>query len=124
MGEGFVVDGSYQGYVFLNWAAGQFETEKKEKRPYYNMFVLSPVSDYSSEDYKAFGYKAEKKKCISADVWEGLNPGDQVRLFFDDKSRVVSAALDGVVPDDAVSDDTASDRDILGPPVSRVNLPF
>ena len=53
------------------------------------------VSDYSSEDYEASGYKAEKKKCISPEVWQGLNPGDQVRLFFDDKSRVVSAALDG-----------------------------
>ena len=64
MSEGFVVDGSYQGYVFLGWAAGQFETARKEKRPYYNMFVLSPVSDYSSEGYKVFGYKAEKKKCM------------------------------------------------------------
>ena len=59
------------------------------------MFVLSPISAYSSEDYEASGYKAEKKKCISPEVWQGLNPGDQVRLFFDDKSRVVSAALDG-----------------------------
>ena len=63
MGEGFVVESSYPGYVFLGWAAGKFETERKEKRPYYNMFVLSPVSDYSSEDYEASGYKAEKKKC-------------------------------------------------------------
>ena len=119
MGEGFVVDGSYQGYVFLGWAAGQFETARKEKRPYYNMFVLSPVSDYSSEDYEASGYKAEKKKCISADVWEGLNPGDQVRLFFDDKTRVVSAALDGVVPDDA-----ASDRNVLDATISNGDWPF
>ena len=52
MGEGFVVEADYQGYVFLGWAAGKFETERKEKRPYYNMFVLSPVSDYSSEDYE------------------------------------------------------------------------
>lgn len=91
----FSTESSYQGCVFLGWAAGKFETERKEKRPYYNMFVLSPVSDYSSEDYEASGYKAEKKKCISPEVWQGLNPGDQVRLFFDDKSRVVSAALDG-----------------------------
>ena len=94
-GESFYVDTSYQGSVFLGWATGTFETERKEKRPYYNMFVLSPVSSYVSEDYQAFGFKAEKKKCISASVWEGLHPGDQVRLFFDDKGRVISAALDG-----------------------------
>lgn len=93
--ENFMVDTNYQGYVFLGWATGVFETERKEKRPYYNMFILSPVSDYVSADYEAFGFKAEKKKCISASVWEGLNPGDQVRLFFDDKGRVISAALDG-----------------------------
>ena len=75
MGEGFVVEADYQGYVFLGWAAGKFETERKEKRPYYNMFVLSPISAYSSEDYEASGYKAEKKKCISPEVWQGLNPG-------------------------------------------------
>ena len=33
MGEGFVVEADYQGYVFLGWAAGKFETERKEKRP-------------------------------------------------------------------------------------------
>jgi len=26
---------------------------------------------------------------------EGLNPGDRVKLFFDDKGRVQAAALDG-----------------------------
>lgn len=62
--ESFYVDTSYQGSVFLGWATGTFETERKEKRPYYNMFVLSPVSSYVSEDYQAFGFKAEKKKCI------------------------------------------------------------
>ncbi len=31
MGEGFAVESSYQGYVFLGWAAGQFETEAKEE---------------------------------------------------------------------------------------------
>ena len=62
--------------------------------PYYNMFVLSPVSSFQSEDYKAYGLKAEKKKCLSEKVWEGLEPGDKVRLFFDDKGRIIEAALD------------------------------
>lgn len=95
MGEEFIVESGYDGYVFLGWAKGQFEAENGEKRPYFNMYVLSPVSTYQSEDYEASGYKAEKKKCLSEEVWKDLNPGDKVRLFFDDKGRVVEAALDG-----------------------------
>ena len=62
--------------------------------PYANMFVLTPVSTYESEDYKAFGMKAEKKKCLSPEVWKDLEIGNRVKLFFDDKQRVVMAALD------------------------------
>ena len=95
MGEKeFQVSTAYYGYVFLGWAKGQFEPEKGRKMPYYNMFVLSPVSSFQSEDYKAYGLKAEKKKCLSEKVWEGLEPGDKVRLFFDDKGRIIEAALD------------------------------
>lgn len=94
----FVVSPDYAGYVFLGWASGRFDAAaddgSTEKKDYHNMYVLSPVSDYESEDYHAFGYKAEKKKCISPDVWKGLNIGDRVRLFFDDKKRVVMAVLD------------------------------
>ncbi len=89
------IDPAYQGYVFLGWASGLFEPKSGEKRPYHNMYVFSPVSDYVSDEYEASGFKAEKKKCISPDVWAGMNPGDKVRLFFDDKGRVVEAALDG-----------------------------
>ncbi len=94
MSKGFTVDTEYQGYVFLGSAQGRFETSDGRKVPYFNMFVLSPVSTYSSDDYKAFGFKAEKKKCVSADAWLGFNPGDKVKLFFDDKGRVQTAALD------------------------------
>ena len=88
---------AYQGYVFLGWAAGLFEAKTQtgtEKRPYYNMYVFSPVSDFRSDEYEASGFKAEKKKCISPDVWKGLEPGDKVKLFFDDKQKVIQAALD------------------------------
>ena len=94
MGEEFIVDTSYQGYVFLGSAQGMFEAQFGQKRPYYNMYVLSPVSSYQSEDYKASGFKAEKKKCIDSGVWEGFHPGDKVKLFFDDKSRIIAAGLD------------------------------
>ncbi len=93
MSKKLEVDTAYQGYVFLGWASGMFEAAKDRKLPYYNMFVFSPVSTYESEDYKAFGFKAEKKKCISPDVWTGLEPGNKVKLFFDDKGRVIEAAL-------------------------------
>ena len=95
MGKEFTVSADYEGYVFLGWASGMFETDKGEKMPYHNMYVASPVSSYVSNDYQASGMKAEKKKCISSDVWQGLEPGDRVKLFFDDKKRVVMAALDG-----------------------------
>ena len=95
MGEKkFQVSTAYSGYVFLGWAQGRFEPEQGRKMTYYNMFVLSPVSSFQSEDYKAYGLKAEKKKCLSEKVWEGLEPGDKVRLFFDDKGRIIEAALD------------------------------
>lgn len=96
MGEEFIVDTGYEGYVFMGWAHGNMVNEKTgEKRPYCNMFVLHPVSTYRSDDYEAFGFKAEKKRCLSADVWKDLVPGDRVRLFFDDKNRVAMVALDG-----------------------------
>ena len=95
MGEKeFQVSTAYSGYVYLGWAQGRFEPEQGRKMPYYNMFVLSPVSSFQSEDYKAYGLKAEKKKCLSEKVWEGLEPGDKVRLFFDDNGRIIEAALD------------------------------
>lgn len=94
MSKEIIIDSGYEGYVFFGWAAGQFQTDKGEMRPYYNMYVLSPVSSYQSEDYQAFGFKAEKKKCLDENVWKDLKPGDRVKLFFDDKKRVVMCALD------------------------------
>lgn len=93
-GSQIIIDKGYPGYVFLGWAKGQFETEQHEKRPYFNMYVLSPVSSWTSEDYEASGFKAEKKTCLG-EVWEDLNPGDPVKLFFDDRGRVQMAVLDG-----------------------------
>ena len=94
MSTEMIIDTEYNGYVFVGWEAGRFQTDRGEMMPYANMFVLSPVSSYESEDYQASGMKAEKKKCLSPEVWNGLEPGDRVKLFFDDKKRVVMAALD------------------------------
>ena len=96
MSAEIIINAEYQGYTYMGCAQGNMIDDKTgEKRPYYQMFVLSPVSTYKSEDYSAFGPKAEKKLCVSPDVWQGLEPGCQVKLFFDDKKRVVMAALDG-----------------------------
>lgn len=93
--SGFKVDMEYQGYVFLGGAQGTFEAKDGRRVPFFNIYVLSPASTYTSDDYRAFGFKAEKKKCLSVDIVKGLSVGDQVKLFFDDKGRVISAALDG-----------------------------
>lgn len=90
----FIVSMEYQGYVYVGWAAGQFENDRGVKYPYYNMYVVSPVSSYTSADYEASGLKAEKKKCVSPDVWSGLEVGDRVKLWFDDRGRVIQAAID------------------------------
>ena len=95
MSTEFIVGNDYGGYVFVGWAQGNFEADNGEKKPYYSIYVLSPVSDYESEDYQASGFKAEKKKCVSPEVWKDLDFGSRVKLFFDDKKRVVMAALDG-----------------------------
>ncbi len=93
----FIVDGNYEGYVYVGNAKGNFEDDNGEMRPYYNMYVISPVSKFTSEDYSASGWKAEKKKCVSDTIWQDLVPGMQVKLFFDDKKRVVMAAIDGEI---------------------------
>lgn len=80
-------------YTFQGWAKGRFEREDGGTQMYYNMYVTSPVSDYVSEDYEAYGNKAEKLKCIGPEVWDGLTPGDRVKLFFDSKKRVAMVAL-------------------------------
>lgn len=91
----FIVSDEYQGYIYVGNAKGRFDIDLPEggteKRPYFNMYVLSPVSSFKSEDYEGSGWKAEKLKCVGADVWKDLHPGDRVKLFFDDKKRVQMA---------------------------------
>ena len=92
MGSEFIVDTGYQGYVFVGWAEGRFEDKQGQKQDYCNMYVLCPVSSWTSEDYRAYGMKAEKKKCAGPHVWKDLAIGDMVTLYFDDKGRVIAAA--------------------------------
>ncbi len=95
--EDFIVSGNYSGYVYVGHAIGNSEQEREDpktkqkvtvKVPYCNIYILQPVSDYVSEDYQGFGFKAEKYKCLNRECLESLVPGEQVNLFFDEKKRV------------------------------------
>ena len=91
----FVIGGNYQGYTFVGCAQGNMLDEKTgQKNPYFQIFAVTPVSTFKSEDYSAFGFKAEKFRCVGPNICDGLEPGDRVKLFFDDKKRVIMAALD------------------------------
>ena len=89
-------------WVVTGWAEGQMETDRKYDRgnpvmqPYYQLFVLSPVSSYKSDNYNANGLKAEKLRCVSNAVWKDLTPLEVVNLYFDEKKRVTLAASTGV----------------------------
>lgn len=65
-------------------------------QPYYQLFVISPVSSYKSDNYSANGMKAEKLRCVSNAVWKDLKPLEVVNLYFDEKKRVSLAASTGV----------------------------
>ena len=82
-------------YIFVGCAEGRFEIQngpdKGMMRDYANMYVLTPASDYKSDDYKATGFKAEKLTCLSPDVWKGLTVGEKCSLFFNDKKQVALA---------------------------------
>lgn len=91
-------------WVVTGWAEGQMETEREDDKgqkvivmqPYYQLFVISPVSSYKSDNYSASGMKAEKLRCVSNAVWKDLKPLEVVNLYFDEKKRVSLAASTGV----------------------------
>lgn len=91
-------------WVVTGWAEGQMEVEREdstgkkytEMQPYYQLFVLSPVSSFKSDNYNANGLKAEKLRCVSNAVWKDLTPLEVVNLYFNEKKRVSLAASTGV----------------------------
>ena len=92
-------------YLVVGWAQGLMDTEEEDangkkvnvQRPYYQLFVLSPVSSYKSDTYTACGLKAQKLKCASVAVWKNINPMEVCNLFFDEKKRVAMAVSTGEV---------------------------
>lgn len=91
-------------WVVTGWAEGQMETEREDDKghkvtvmqPYYQLFVISPVSSYKSDNYSARGMKAEKLRCVSNAVWKDIKPMEVVNLYFDEKKRVSLAASTGI----------------------------
>lgn len=91
-------------WVVTGWAEGQMETEREDDKghkvtvmqPYYQLFVISPVSSYKSDNYSAKGMKAEKLRCVSNAVWKDIKPMEVVNLYFDEKKRVSLAASTGI----------------------------
>ena len=92
-------------YLVVGWAQGLMDTEEEDangkkvnvQRPYYQLFVLSPVSSYKSDTYTACGLKAQKLRCASDAVWKNINPMEVCNLFFDEKKRVAMAVSTGEV---------------------------
>lgn len=92
-------------WVVTGWAEGQMETEREDDKghkvtvmqPYYQLFVISPVSSYKSDNYSAKGIKAEKLRCVSNAVWKDIKPMEVVNLYFDEKKRVSLAASTGIL---------------------------
>ena len=82
------IPSEYEGYIYVGEAHGRFTTEQGELREYNNIYVISPVSDFVSDDYAASGFKAEKKTCVGNVLPNGIQPGDRIKLFFDDRKRV------------------------------------
>ena len=91
-------------WVVTGWAEGQMEVEREdsigkkytEMQPYYQLFVLSPVSSFKSDNYNANGLKAEKLRCVSNAIWKDLTPMEVVNLYFNEKKRVSLVASTGV----------------------------
>ncbi len=88
-----IPDNFATGYIYVGNAYGKFDAQDGSKRDFFNMFVLSPASDFQSADFHAGGFKCEKFKCASADVWKDLQVGDHVQVFFDAKGRAIGAPL-------------------------------
>ena len=68
-------------WIVVGWAEGKMETDREDDKgqkvvvmqPYYQLFVLSPVSSYKD-----------------------IRPFEVVKLYFDEKKRVSLAASTGV----------------------------
>lgn len=76
-------------YTFCGYQYGSFTLENSgELVKYCNIYVISPMEGKEQKDRRFGGYKAEKLKCTSPDVFEGIKPQDKVKLVFNRYGRV------------------------------------
>ena len=82
-------------FTIVGWSWGTFQTPDGRQQPYANLYVTSPVNQNQSETFHAVGYKAEKLRCVSPDVWKKaeLVVGQDAILVFDRNGRVTYAKL-------------------------------
>lgn len=85
-------------FIFTGSASGSFTTEDGRQQEYCNMYVISPVGE-ARDNYVPSGFKAEKLKCSSPDVYKELVCGEEVELFFDSRQRVSYAKTTGRMMD-------------------------
>ncbi len=87
-----IIDTSFGGYTFVGAQYGRFTPQgETRERDYCNMFVLSPFG--TGGNNHPIGLKAEKLKCVSNDVWNGLKPGDKLKILFDRYGRVEAVGV-------------------------------
>ena len=75
-------------YTIVGCAKGRFKRDDGEMQEYAHIYALSPVSSFKSESYEAIGQKAEKLKCASPSVWDGIKLGTQVQVLFNGRQQV------------------------------------
>ena len=80
------------GYLYVGCGYGTFQTQNGNGT-YCNIFVLSPISADPSKGRYGVGWRAEKLRCVSPDVFKGLETGDRIDLDFDRYERVKSVSL-------------------------------
>ncbi len=87
-----VIDTSFGGYTFVGAQYGKFTPQgESHERDYCNMFVISQFG--TGGNNSTVGLKAEKLRCLSPDVWNGLTPGDKIIISFERFGRVQAVNL-------------------------------
>ena len=81
-------------YTYCGHAYGNFTSDRTgEVISYCNIYVIWPITGPMNEDRQYQGYQADKLRCVSPDVVEGLAPEDKVVLYFDRRGRVTMAKV-------------------------------
>ena len=74
--------------ILVGYGYGNFQNDRGEMQPYCNVFMLEEFNGTENADYRFGGQKAVKYKCVSPDVWKGIEFGTRVRCFFDSKNKI------------------------------------